>query len=183
MNRKAINTEEQILKYRAQQLAMPKRVSSSKEQNIALLQYTSMGYQYAVPLASIEAVGHIDEVLPVPQTPNHIVGIMRRLGRAVALIDLRRFFHPDIKGISDSDYAIIVKAKGKFFALEAEDIEGVVLVEKQKLLPPPDNIDSTEAPFISAVTVDGICIMDLEKLVDAEGFSQSRVSDSKKGGP
>jgi purine-binding chemotaxis protein CheW len=173
-------TREQILESRARQLAAPKRQAKTQEQVVDLLAFISMGTRYALPLARVESVGHIEDVVPVPQTPTHIAGIIRRSGRAIALVDIRRFFQPNIQGISDSDYAIVVSAKGKQFALEVENIEGVVNIDKKTLLPPPENLDPGQAPYISAATIDGLCVIDLDRLIDAEGFTASRPTLSRQ---
>ena len=85
----------------------------------------------------------------------------------------RTFLYPDSQGIADADYALVVSVQGKRFALQVEDIEGVSQLNKERLQLSSENLSSEQIRYISAATTDGLAIIDLEKVVQAEGFSLS----------
>ena len=65
---------------------------------------------------------------------------------------------------------MIVFAGGKRFALQVDEIQGVFHFVGGTLFPVPDNFDSAQSPYMSGVTKDGLAVIDLERLVSADGF-------------
>ena len=95
---------------------------------------------------------------------------MRRRGDSIALVNLTHFFHAEQEGISDADFAVIVRGGNKQFALQAEDVLGVSLVPSASLKPPQENFDRYQQPYVIGVTLEGLVLLDLDKLVVAKGF-------------
>jgi chemotaxis signal transduction protein len=163
-----------ILAQRAAELAAPLVAETEPEQTVALLVFNMFGASYAVDLDLVDAVTRIGEIYTIPLTPQHITGVIRRRGETIALVSLRQFFHPEAEGFADSDFALIVRARGKRFAIQVDDIEGVFHVPSKRLLAPPDNFDRAQAPYLEGLTTDGLVVFDLDKLVAAERFSVQR---------
>ncbi len=167
---------ESILQRRADILAQQIEKLDTKEGTTALLEFSIMGLRYAVPLNKVHAVTQISEITAIPLVPRHIPGIIRRRGESIALVNLEYFFHSNRVGISDADYAIIVTGASKQLALQVENIIGVVLIPEKELVAPQDNFDPAQAPYVFAVTIDGLIIVDLDRLVSAKGFTAEKVS-------
>ncbi len=165
------DVDRRILKARATQLAEPQEQYDQSEESPPLLEFKIMGMRYAVYLEKVEAVTRIGDIVSIPLTPPHISGVIRRRGQSIALVSLRHFFHPNTEGLADADFAVVVIASGKRFALQVEDIEGVIRLIEDRPLPPPDNFDPTQTPFLAGVTTAGLAIVDLESLVVSERFS------------
>jgi chemotaxis signal transduction protein len=163
-----------ILEQRAAELAAPLAADTEPEPTIPLLVFTMFGARYAVALDLVDAVTRIGEIFTIPLTPRHIAGVIRRRGETIALVSLRLFFHPEAEGFADADFALIARARGKRFAIQVDDIEGVSHVPRAQLLAPPDNFDRAQAPYLGGVTTEGLVVFDLEKLVTAETFSVQR---------
>jgi chemotaxis signal transduction protein len=176
MNEKPI-TSQSVLEERARKLAHKIEKVDHRDDIIALLEFSVMGLRYAVPLSRVHAVTQISDILSIPLVPRHIPGIIRRRGESIALVNLEYFFHSDKTGISDADYAIIVTGASKRFALQVEDIAGVALLSDKDLMPPQDNFDPTQAPYASAVTIDGLIVLDLDSLVRARGFNAEKATE------
>lgn len=164
------NDQKELLHERAVELAKTSSKAAGVQQFEAFLEVSIMGLRYAVILNNVDVVGKVDEVFVVPMTPPHITGVIRRRGQPIALISLRHFFYPHTRGIADADYAVVVVAQGKRFALQVEEIEGVRQLDKSALVPPSDTLTSEQIPYISAVTTDGLAVIDLDRLVQAEVF-------------
>jgi purine-binding chemotaxis protein CheW len=162
--------DDAVLKERAAQLAKPIADQETEAEGHPLLEFTTMGRRYAVPLFKVTAVTRIAEITPIPLVPRHITGIIRRRGESIALVNLPHFFSADQTGISDADYAVIVSGAGKQFALQVDDVLGVILVSDDALQPPQENFAKAEQPYISGVTLDGLIALDLDSLVRAKGF-------------
>ena len=167
MNGDTDRTGEETLQRRAQELAQPLQRQASSEETLQLLIFKLLGAQYALPLADVEEVARIEEVFPVPCVPGPMSGVFRRHGRSIALMSLRALFSVGSGGIADSDYAIVVFVGGKRFAIQVEDIDGVVRVARSSLLSPPDSLPSSQLPFISGISLNGLAVLEIRKLLEA----------------
>lgn len=166
--------ELEVLVRRAQELARPITSLERNEELIALLEFQLMGSHYAIRLDRVEAVTRIGEIFSVPLTPRHISGVVRRRGQSYALVSLRHFFHLNAEGIADADFAVYVRAKGKQFAIQVEEIQGVIHLPRIKLLQAPETFDLAQAPYVAGVTLEGLALIDVDALVEADGFSAGR---------
>lgn len=159
-----------VLDKRAEVLARPLEQLESREEWSNLLVFIMMGKRYAVDLTQIIAVTRIHEITAIPSAPKHIPGIIRRRGESIGLVNLAYFFNAERAGISDADFAVIVQARNKRFALQVEDILGANVVRNSDLLAPQDNFDPAQLPFVSKVMLDGLVVLDLDALIQAKGF-------------
>jgi purine-binding chemotaxis protein CheW len=172
------NVDKNLLKRRAMELARPMDVEEQSIVRVALLEFSLMGMRYAVRLGQVESVSRIGSIVSVPLAPRHISGIVRRRGLSIALVNLRLFFHPDAEGIADADFALIVAVFGKRFALQVEDIQGVIHLHEDLVMSPPENFDPAQLPYVAGVTIDGLVLIDLESLVRADGFGTEKAVEA-----
>jgi purine-binding chemotaxis protein CheW len=172
-----------ILQRRAEVLAHPRAAGGAAVETIALLRFTLMEADYAIPLDEVEAVLRIGHIVSIPLTPKHIQGVIRRRGQTIALANLRNYFHPESEGIADADFAVIVSAGGKRFALQVEEVEGVVHLPKSELVAAPENFDKAQAPYVVAVTTNGLTILDMERLVGTSEFGMDSPRTSERARP
>jgi purine-binding chemotaxis protein CheW len=142
-----------------------------------------MEADYAIPLDEVEAVLRIGHIVSIPMTPKHIQGVIRRRGQTIALTNLRHFFHPEFEGIADADFAVVVVAGGKRFALQVEEIDGVVHLPKSELVPAPENFDRAQAPYVVAVTTAGLTILDMDRLVATSEFGMDNPRTAERARP
>lgn len=169
------DVEKQVLAERAKRLAEPEVDQDLLAESVSLLQFRTISSAYAINLSAVDAVIRITDIFPVPLTPKHIPGVIRRRGVTTALVNLRFFFYPSMEALIDEDFAIVVVARNKTFALQVEEIDGVFPQLKSGIHPVPESFDKVQSPFISGVTMDGLAILNLEQLLLAEGFGTSRI--------
>ncbi|MBN1653195.1 MAG: chemotaxis protein CheW [Deltaproteobacteria bacterium] len=165
--------ERDILRWRALRLARSLRTAVARQRIETFLEFRMMGLRYAVYLNRVVVVRKVDDVFDLPNTPPHITGLIQHRGQAIVLISLPRFFYPNARGIADADYAMVVQVNKKRFALQVEDIEGVRPLDSASLSTPSESLASEQVVYISVVTADGLAVVDLEKVVQAEGFALS----------
>ncbi len=175
MDDKLKEIENTVLKERALRLAEPIREEGDRSETTNVLVFRAIGTRYAVNLSCVDAVLRIFDIMPVPGTPRHIPGVIRRRGATTALVSLRFFFFPQTEGLIDEDLAVVVTARRKTFALQVEDVEGVQPLIKSQLRPVPDNYVRAVAPYLMGVTPDGMALLDMDRIVSSEGFGTTRI--------
>ena len=166
-----------ILARRAEVLAMPIEELSAREAIVNLLEFSMTAQRYAVQLDYVQAVTRVSEITSIPLVPKHIPGIIRRRGESIALVNLAYFFNANRGGIADADFAVIVQVKDKRFALQVEEILGVTTLKGEELRAPQDNFDPTQISYVSHVTMDGLLVLNLEAILDADGFVVEKYSN------
>ncbi|MDD5309809.1 MAG: chemotaxis protein CheW [Deltaproteobacteria bacterium] len=166
--------DEAILRARAEALGLPIADAGAEGDCDMVLEFAMIRSRFAILLEHVEAAVKIGEIFSIPQAPPHISGIIRRRGRVIALVNLERFFRGQVDGIADADIALVVRVRGKTFALQVEEIYGVTRLPRKDVLPVPDNFDRVEARYISGVTLAGMSIVNMERLIEAEGFAARR---------
>lgn len=174
-------SEQTILDQRARALAQPHRRKTSRRGWRRVLAFRLLGRPYGVDLDRVDAILRIGDICPVPLTPPHLQGIIRRNGQSITLVSLRYFFDPRAEGVYDADYAMIVTAGSKRFALQAEDVEGVLHLDPAAVRPPPDNLDPAQRPYVDGVTAEGVILLSVDQLVAAEHFAASRPVERRLG--
>ena len=130
---------------------------------------------YALPLAQVERVLRMVSIVPVPETPSWLIGIIDLHGRLIPVLDLReRLGHP-VREIQLDDRLLVISLPEHCFALVVE--------EASDILNGSDNLEETlpdplqESPYLKAVlrSEDGlILVLDAENLYAAlrvEGLS------------
>jgi purine-binding chemotaxis protein CheW len=177
LSEKGIDQRGDVLKRRAELLARHTDEVDALDNQVALLEFTMMGQRYAVYLENVHAVTRISEITAIPLVPKHIPGIIRRRGESIALVNLPFFFNANRGGVSDADFAVIVQAKGKRFALQVEEVLGVTSLLGEDLMLPQENFDSAQVSYISRVTLDGLMILNLDSLIEAKGFVVEKYSN------
>ncbi|NLN62871.1 MAG: hypothetical protein GX146_08340 [Myxococcales bacterium] len=167
--------ERKLLEARAQRLAAPIERQQQKSHAHALLLFNSVDTNFAIQLSHVEAVMRIADIFPIPHTPAHISGVIRRHGQTFALVNLRRFFYPQTEALIDEDFAIVATIHRKTIALQVTEIEGVTQLSQATFLPPPENLDKALAPYVTHTTAQGLLLLDLSALVLAEGFGTTKI--------
>ncbi|MBN2529784.1 MAG: chemotaxis protein CheW [Deltaproteobacteria bacterium] len=164
-----------LLKNRAHRLATPIETSDDNAETERHLIFTAMESKFSVPLDFVEAVTKISDIMPIPHTPAHIQGVIRRRGQTIALVNLRYFFTASTESLADEDYAVVLKVKGKLFALQVEDVEGVSLLPTASIFPVPESYDKALRPYISGITMDDLAIINLNEILMTPNFSTTPI--------
>lgn len=153
---------QEILRDRARALArMPPQPESG---SLHVLQFRLAGEHYAVDARFVVAVHALEHLTRVPCTPPFIAGIVGVRGRILPVLDLRKFFELDERGLADLHRVIHVRAGKLQFGLLAdlgEDVAHLAPEALQRALP---TLTGVRADYLMGVTPEGMVILDLERI-------------------
>lgn len=88
-----------------------------------------------IPLEATERVERACEVTPLPGAPEPVIGAVDLQGRLAGVVDLRRRLGLSPRPLQPSDAFVVVYARERLFVLPVDDVEGVVDVPSEMLLP------------------------------------------------
>lgn len=98
------------------------------------LTFRLSGRVCALALVYVERVLRAVELLPLPQAPAIVSGVVNLWGEVIPVFDLRNCFGLAVNPLSAHDHLIIVQTAQRRLALLAEDVEDVVTARPEHLI-------------------------------------------------
>jgi purine-binding chemotaxis protein CheW len=154
-----------ILKQRAKNLAKPYPTEINEANYIEGLEFLLNGERYAVPMQYVKEVTLLRHLTPLPATPDFILGIMSIRGRVISVTDLRVFFELPGKGLSDYNKIIVLSGKGMEFAILADYVTGVSVLNLSLLSHPPDILKGIGRDFLTGILPGPVMLIDAESVL------------------
>jgi len=90
--------------------------------------------RYALRLDAVERITRAVEVSPLPKAPGIVMGVINFVGRIVPVLNMRRRFGLPEQKIGVSDQFIIAVTSGRFVALPADSVEGVLEIVDEDII-------------------------------------------------
>jgi purine-binding chemotaxis protein CheW len=154
----------QILKKRAKQLAKPLKAVSNEEM-IEIIEFTMAFEKYALESSYIREIVPLREIVPIPSTPSFVVGITNVRGQILSVVDMKILFELPNEGLSDLNKIIIVRYKDMEFGLLADSIIGMKTVSLNSLQLQLPTLTGIRSKYLLGISDEKVIILDGEKLL------------------
>ena len=130
---------------------------------------------YGVPLLEVQEIRTYTLATPIPNTPEHVLGVINLRGAIIAVIDLRRRL--GLPPISDQEQTIfmVVTIGDKTYGLRADSVSDVIEINTDSIQEAPKVMDEEKQRFISGlaqITDRVIVLLNLEQVIDIETVSK-----------
>ena len=102
---------------------------------IQLLLWSFGGRRYALPIESVEQVVRMVEVVPVPDAPVCVAGIINVHGRVIPVFFAFHSLEPGQCRLRFQQQLIIAHAGQRVFALIADEVVGLFACKPEELVP------------------------------------------------
>jgi len=146
--------------------------------NIGTDQYLTFmlaGEEYGLDILNVQEIKGWEGATPIPNTPDHVLGVINLRGTVAPIIDLRSCFHLAASDYSPTTVVIMVKAEGK----ERDRVVGIVVdavsevynVSMGDIEPPPPMGTVVSTEYIKGLATVGekmIIILNISKMIDSE---------------
>ncbi len=140
-----------------------------KESNNKFVLFSLDHQQFALSLSMVESIARSVQIIPLPNAPDVVQGIINVHGRIIPVINIRERFHFPQKEMDLDDHLIIGRTSKQPIAIMVDDVEDIVeiaknkIVEQENILPGLDHIDGA-----AKVEDDLILIQDIEKCLSVQ---------------
>jgi purine-binding chemotaxis protein CheW len=124
--------------------------------------------RYAIPAEFVEAINLLEELTPVPCTPNFVAGIVNIRGRILSVLDIHRLLGLEKVQIDDDTQIIAVSAAGLEVGLLVNQVHAVRHLLLEELEPALPTTTPIAAEYTRGVTPDMTVLLDLEALLEDE---------------
>jgi purine-binding chemotaxis protein CheW len=128
-----------------------------------------LGGRYAFEAPLVSEVVRLGPLTRLPSAPGFLPGVFTHRGEVLAVLDLAQLLGQAAVPIRQATRAAIVWCEPWKVAVVADDIEGLIAVERSHLEAPPAEGGGV-SEFVSAVGRDGqgtVAVLDLPRLVQA----------------
>ncbi len=123
-----------------------------------------------IDILQIQEIKKIHAHTVVHRAPPYVRGLVNMRGHIVTLIDVGHRLGLDPTPLDRPTHAIIVSLRGDLVGLLVDEVNDVIAVESQDILPAPANLAGLEGHFFEAVarTNDGlIAVLDMNRIAGA----------------
>ena len=159
-----------ILQTRALTLAQEASLGEDVEDVIEVLEFTLAYERYAVETQYVNQVAMLEQLIPLPCTPDFVRGIVNLRGAILPVLDLKNFFELPVKGLTDLNKIIVLQSEKILFGILADEIVGVrniLLRDVQSSLP---TLTGVRKDYLRGVTPERVTLLDAEKLLISENI-------------
>lgn len=153
----------ELLKERARLLARAPAPPETAE--TALVAEFSLGdHTYAVEASFVNEIRHLDNLTPVPCTPDFVAGVVNVRGTLYSLLDLRKFLGTPVAGVTDLTEILLIRAAGLDVGVLAHEVLGLAEIKVDDVKAPLPTDPNTSRPFVRGITPSLTVFLDVEKL-------------------
>lgn len=139
------------------------------------LVFSLAGQEYAVGISLIKEIRAMDRIASLPDSPDHVCGVMDLRGRVIPLIDLRYRFHLVPPGSQAGGIVIVVDLDGLTTGLVVDKVAEVTGLPPSCWEPPSPFVPASVRNLVAGVAdISGriIILLDLPRLLRNEMSSQ-----------
>ncbi len=105
---------------------------------------------YALPISTVREIVRPPEITPVPQSPEHVAGVMNLRGRIVPVIDLRKRFRQAIEN-SPKTRVLVIALDGKLIGLLVDSASEVLKIASEEIEPSPQLFGEDNERYVTGV--------------------------------
>ncbi len=127
---------------------------------------------FALPITVVQEIVRPPEITAVPQSDEHVEGVINLRGRIVPVIDLRRRFGERVGEKSRKNRILVVGVGGRLLGLLADAASEVLKIAESDIEPSPKLFGDTEDTFVAGVAKCGnrlVVMLHADKLLQRPG--------------
>jgi len=105
---------------------------------------------YALPISAVREIVRPPEITPVPQSPEHVAGVMNLRGRIVPVIDLRKRCRQAIEN-SPKTRVLVIALDGRLIGLLVDSASEVLKIASEEIEPSPQLFGEDNERYVTGV--------------------------------
>jgi len=164
-----MENNDQILAERAKVLSFPLKGASDRagNQSILVTRFLLTPEVYGIEAIWIREVLPLKSLTTIPGTPSFVMGVVNVRGQIISVVNLKRLFNLEEKGISELNKIIIIRNDRLEFGILADSVIGMEVIELSDIQSSPLTLNGTGADYVTGVTRDGLIVLDGQKILNS----------------
>ncbi|MBX2868619.1 MAG: chemotaxis protein CheW [Acidiferrobacterales bacterium] len=151
------------------------------------LTFMLAGEEYGVEILKVQEIKGWDTATPIPNTPEHVLGVLNLRGAVVPIIDLRKRFDLEKMVYGPTTVVIVVKMnhedQERTVGLVVDAVADVYRLEGNDIQPAPEMGAAVKTEYIRGLaTVENkmVILLEIDKLVDFNSMDSNGVHPAEK---
>lgn len=123
---------------------------------------------YGIPSQLVQQMEMVEDITPVPNTPDFVKGVVYTRGQVVPAIDLRLRFGFAAVPYDLRTRLIVIRHENRTVGLIVDTAREFILIDATLIQPPPEQIAGISGQYLSGIaTLDGrvALILDIDALL------------------
>jgi purine-binding chemotaxis protein CheW len=124
--------------------------------------------EFGIPVTQVREVIRVTEITRVPQVPPHVRGVTNLRGRILPVVEIRTRLGLEPAVITPTARIVVVEVLSRVLGLLVDRVSQVTRLPSDSVVPPPDEVVSAEADYVTGVARwDSrlIILLDLDKVL------------------
>ncbi len=163
-----LTDQQQILKERAIKLQKPPLQKINGESKMTGLEFLLANEKYFMPSEFIKKVILINDLTPLPCTPDFVMGIINFQGNILSVIDLKKILGLPEYGITNLNRLIVVSNKDLEFGLLADEICGMISIDPGQLQKNLSASLESVGEFILGLSPNGQIVLNMKAFLESD---------------
>ncbi|HVZ43473.1 MAG TPA: chemotaxis protein CheW [Ramlibacter sp.] len=169
-----IDANDDVLRARARELARPldaagaAGAAAAGPESLQVIEFGLGRERYAFEAHWVREVRPLRQLTPVPCTPSHVLGVVNLRGQILAVIDIRRFFGIEQRGLGELDKMIVLASASMEFGVLADVVPGHRSIAADRLQASIATFGGIHQAYLRGVTTDGLAVLDAPRLLGDE---------------
>lgn len=144
------------------------------------LTFTLGEEEYGVDIMVVREIKGWTETTRLPNSPQHMRGVMNLRGLIIPIYDLRARFTKTLTQANSSHVVIILAVQGRNIGILVDTVSDILTVQQSEVKPAPESDEEEEENYISGlISLDDrmVVLLELEKLFlnDVEQLAQENI--------
>lgn len=143
------------------------------------LTFMLAGEEYGVEILKVQEIKGWDSVTPIPNTPQHVLGVLNLRGAVVPIVDLRTRFALESIPYGPTTVVIVVKMsqadQERTVGLVVDAVADVYRLESAEIQAAPEMGCTIHTDFVRGLaTVDGkmVILLEVDRLIDFKSIHE-----------
>lgn len=157
-------SHDEILHERARLLARVPEAPPD-ETSILVIVFSLGEHRYAMEARYVREIRKLENLTPVPCTPDFVAGIVNIRGALFSLVDLREVLGLPRRGVTDLTEIMVVNAGGLEVGVLAHEVLDLVALPESSIKPPLARDDKVKRELVRGITSDLVTVLNIDKLM------------------
>lgn len=131
---------------------------------------------YGINVMQVQEVLRVTEIAPVPGAASYVLGIINLRGNVVTVIDTRKRFGLNQRGLDDSTRIVIIEASDQVVGMLVDSVAEVVYLRVSEIESAPNVGNEENSKFIQGVcnrSDELLILVDLNKLLTEDEWKKT----------
>ena len=131
--------------------------------------------EYGLDIMLVNAIQKYTDIVPIPNAPSYVRGIINLRGDVIPVYSLRRKFGLGDKEIDENSKLIITKSDNILLAYEVDEVKEIMEIEAVNISETPVIVKNNDTAYIKCVAnINGRMIL----LLDHDGLLSSKEKEN-----